>query len=171
MAIEADVRWFTVHKWEIRLWRAEAILWLTSLAVVPLAWLLGDRVAVGLLDDRVVAWFLALGCAFILRFLRSVTLAIAVLPGAILVRRALSLRDERIPIDGIRHAVHRRQWLGEEVALYQRNRLRSPAWLVSSLGIGYPRREWQELIAALTGALEPIGKWKRLPWWRPLFPL
>jgi len=162
MAAEVGVRWFHVRKWEAIFWRVEALLFAGSpLMVLQLV----------LLNQRFTAWLLAFGCAFILRFLRGVTLAVAVLPDAILVRRALSLRDDVIPIATIGSAVFRSDWQGEGIVIYRRNRMLAPLLLVHGWGMHYPRAEWADLAASLRELLLPLGRWKERPWWWPWFPL
>lgn len=169
MDATSQPRWFSVRKWEVAWGRLQAPVWLATIALMLISAVRGWGLS---RQDAVVVSALLLAMAAVgLRFLRSMTLGLALLPDAIMVSRALSAGRERIPVKDIGSATYVGMWQGDTITIYRRNRLLPPVVLYTSFMSGYSADDWELLRDSLRQLLAPLGKWKEAPWWHPWFPI
>ena len=162
----ADVRWRCLPKWEAILLRATASILISASVACAVVTALRLEWAVAALSTAAATFFF-------LRVGRGLTIAIAVLPEEILVRRALSVASERFPADKIAACVLEREPSSgsERVVLQQRKWWWPPVVVVRSRrpSVGYSDEEWNALVADLQSMFGPTGKWRVKRWW-PLVP-
>ena len=162
---QENYRWVWRRRWEIFFWRTEAILWVPAI-LISTSSAVSVIVREGFRSEGLYAWGFCLLGIFILRLLRAETLGVAVLPDRLLVSRALSLHPHEIPLDEIGCCVSWRCLGADHLFLYLKPRWRAPVMLLSSRLLGIPREHWGPLMTELRELFEPLGRWKRFPWWR-----
>ena len=163
--LRRDHHWIWCRRWAIVFWRAEAIIWVLGILIGTVG-ITSELVREGL---QIGIWFFCVAIVFGLRYLRTVTLGIAVLPDRLLVSRALSLHPQEIPLDEIGCCMLCNYLGMHNLAIYLKPRWRAPVVLFSDRLLGIPRERWVPLVTELREILEPMGKWKRFPWWRQPF--
>jgi len=162
MIDEEGIRWWSVRKWERVCWRINLWVVLVGCPVMMAVLVLTGGIPI---PAGVVVG--AYGIIMLWRLGRVAVLAVAVLPDRVLVRRALSLGVEEVPVEAIRRCALQ-HYLVQYIIVYQRKWWLPPLYLPSGRfpPIGYSPRVWPDLVAALRAVFEPLGKWEERPWWR-----
>jgi len=151
------VRWWTVRLWERALMMV--VVW-TILAggVVFFAVSMVMLVAPGVTKE----WGQIVGSVFYFAFAylmgRNWLVGIAVAEDGLVVCRIFPGRAERIPFADIQWCQAQSWWVRK--SLNVKTQWLIPLWLQNDGSFGRSMKDWDEMLAALQRALEPLGKWR-----------